>query len=246
MDLNDIPRSRSRQLPALALMFTRPAAALSRLKEHPTWFAPLLCAATYSMAVNFYLIYRVGFARLITSMAKTNETVDPQTMLDAALLHRAQILSIQGVSTFAGTFLTAFVVAKALWLILSIGGDDVTFRRVMAVVSHVTLLTVAIRQTMLALTVTLIQDLDKLDFRNPLATNPAFFVPVRSAGAFRLMTSLDLVTFTHILLLALGLTKVSGRLSLRTACLIVLLPWSLYTGCATLIAISRFSVMAAP
>lgn len=216
--------------PALGSMFSSPAATLDSLREWPRWFYPLLVAAGYSAVVNFYVIWRIGLQRLMNAALRANASVDPQAVLESALAHRAMILFFQGLASFAGTFVTAFVVAKVLWLIITVIGQDLHFKKVLAVVAHVTMLTVVIRQSMLAVTATVIPNLDNLDIRNPLATNLAFFLHPKSPVLLRLLSSFDVVTFTNILLLGLGLNKVSNRLSFRTACILVIVPWGVYTG----------------
>lgn len=220
---------------AFSSMFSSPSATLDSLRGRPQWFYPLLLAATCSVAVNFYVIRRIGLIRLIGAALQGNAAIDPLAVLESALARKAEILFFQGLSAFAGTFLTAFVVAKVLWLILTVIGQDVLFKKVLAVVAHVTMLTVVIRELMLALTATVMRNLENLDLRNPLATNLAFFLHSRSSIVFRLLSSLDLITFTNIFLLALGLSKISNRLSFRTAFILVFIPWGVYTGASLLL-----------
>jgi hypothetical protein len=170
----------------------------------------------------------------MTAALQSNAAIDPQTALQNALGHQGQILLYQALSTFAGTFLTASVVARVLWLLLIVVGQDVVFRKVFAVVAHASLLTTVIRNSMLALTTTLMRDLDSLDLRNPLATNLAFFLHPHSATAARILSSLDLLTLANLYLLAAGLTRVSQRLSPRVAAALVVVPWLLWVGASLL------------
>jgi hypothetical protein len=159
----------------------------------------------------------------------------PRPQNVTAFLILEEMLFFQGLSTFAGTFLTAFVVAKVLWLILEVIGEDLSFKSVLAVVAHVTMLMVIIRQSMLALSATVMPNLENLDLRNPLATNLAFFLHPHSPVIFRLLSSLDLITLANIWLLALGLSRMSGRLSMRAACVLVAVPWTVYVGASLLL-----------
>ena len=216
--------------PAFSSMFSRPAATLDSLRESPRWFCPLLVAAGFAAAVNFYVIWRTGLGRLVNAALQASTSVDPQAVLESAMAHRTMILISQGLASFAGTFVTAFVVAKVLWLIVTVIGKDLQFKKVLAVVAHVTMLTVVIRQLMLALTATVMPDLDNFDVRNPLATNFAFFIHPKSPVVLRLLSSFDIITFANILLISLGLARVSNCLSFRTACILVIVPWGVYTG----------------
>ena len=220
---------------AFGSMFSRPAATLDSLSGRPRWFLPLLLAATYSVAVNYFVVRRIGLVRLMGAALQVNTAIDPQALLENAVAHKTEILFFQGLATFAGTLVTAFVVAKVLWLIITVIGQDVHFKKVLAVVAHVTMLTVVVRESMLALTATAMRNLDNLDLRNPLATNLAFFLHPRSPIASNLLGSLDLITLANIFLLALGLSKVSNRLSFRAACILVIVPWGVYVGVSFLL-----------
>jgi len=220
---------------AFSGIFSNPAATFLSLKGRPRWFFPLLIAAVYSVVVNFYVIQRIGFMRLLNATVQTASAIDAQAVLETALERKAQILLFQGLSTFASIFFTAFVVAKVLWLILEVIGEDLPFKRVLAVVAHATMLMVIIRESMLAFTATVMRNPENLDLRNPLATNLAFFLHPGSPFIYRLLASLDLITISKICLLALGLSKVSDRLSLRTACVAVLVPWGVYVGASLLL-----------
>jgi hypothetical protein len=219
-----------RSLLAFTSMLSNPADTLGRLKDRPQWFFPLLVTAAYSVIVNMYVIGRIGLPRLIQATLQANAAFDPQSTLETALARKGLILTMQGLSTSVGTFVTALVVAQVLWLILSTLGREPGFKPILAVVAHASMLTGLLKGSMLALTVTLMQNMESFDLRNPLATNPAFFFRPASAGTSRLMAALDLIVLLQIALLALGLSRVTGGLTFRRAFLLVSIPWAFYTG----------------
>lgn len=219
---------------AVGTMFLSPLATLDSLRERPQWLLALLLVAVYSVAVNFYVIQRVGLERLMAAALQSAAAIDPQTALQNALGHQTRILLFQALSTFGGTFATAFVVARVLWLLLIVAGKDVVFKRVFAVVAFASLFTNVIRESMLALTTTLIRDLDRLDLRNPLATNPAFYLHPAGPTATRILMSLDLLTIANLFLLTVGLMKVCDRVSPRLAAAVVVGPWLLWVGASLL------------
>jgi hypothetical protein len=194
---------------------------------------PFLFAAFFSASVNLYVIQRIGLDRLIVSTVHSSTAIDHDTVVQNALARRNTILAIQAFSILVNSFVMALVVSKVLWLILTLLGRDVAFKQVLAVVTHVSLLTVSIRQMMLALTTTLVRDPGTINLRNPLATNIGFFLPSVSATAGRILTSIDVITFANIALLTLGLTKVCAHLSRKTAALAVMIPWMIYVGATT-------------
>jgi hypothetical protein len=220
---------------AIIPMFTSPAATLAGIKDNPRWLVPLLVAAGYSLIVNLFVIQRIGFVRLMQAALQAGVSIDPQSVLDAAVARKTEILVFQGLSTCAGTLVTALVVSKVMWLILSLIGEDVSFKKVLSVEAHVVMLCAVLRGSMLAITASAIQDLNSFDLRNPLATNPGFFCRFGSPSVSRVMNALDLFTFAHILLLAVGLNKLTGRLSLRAAVILVTLAWGAYVGSTILL-----------
>ena len=198
---------------ALWSIFFSPLATLNSLSRRPRWLFPLLLAGGYSTAVSYYVIARLGFVRLIAKTVQASPQLDPDTVVQNALAHQTQIMLFQSISTFLGAFATASLIALILWLVVLLVGGDVVYKNVLSVSAHVALFTTVVRQTMLAVTVTVNNDLDSFDFNNPLATNVAFFVHTSSKFAARILSSLDIVTITTVVLLALGLSKVSKRLS---------------------------------
>lgn len=210
------------------LIFVSPLRTLESLCDRPRWLTPIVVAALFSTAIDYYALTRIGFESLVTAAAKSTGTLDPDGMVQNALAHKTQILAIQSVGSFLGVLATAMIVALIMWLLVLSAGGEVTFKRVLAVVAHVSLFYAVVRQCMLALAVTLSQDPATFDLRNPLATNLGVFVHPGSPVAARILSSLDLITFTTQILVVLGLRKVSCDLSRLAACAIVFLPWSVY------------------
>jgi hypothetical protein len=211
-------------------MFVQPLSTLDSLRERPRWLYPVLVSGIISVAANLYVIQRIGLTRLIEGSIDARSTIDPQTILQNALEHQAQILCFQALSTFIGSFLVALGTAAILWFLLTLCGYDMSFKKGFAVVAHVNLLSVVIRECTMMLTAFFVQDLNHFDLNNPLATNIAFFVRTASPVVLRLLTSLDVITFTKMALLIAGLRKVCCKLSVKTASMMVIGPWALYIG----------------
>jgi hypothetical protein len=213
-------------------IFVRPLATLDSLRERPHWLYPVWVSGIVSVAANLYVIRRIGLVRMIEASIHAESIIDPQTVLQNALEHQLQILCFQAFSTLLGSFIIALGTATILWLLLTSCGYDMSFKKGLAVVAHVNLLFVVLKEFMRVLTVLLIQDMNRLDLSNPLATNLAFFVRTASPAVLRLLTSLDVITFANMALLIVGLTKVCGKLSVKTASVMVIGPWIIYLGAA--------------
>jgi hypothetical protein len=216
-------------------LFVRPLSTLASLRERPRWLYPALISGIVSAAVNFYVVQRIGLIRMIEATTNAKAMIDAQAILQNALEHKTQILCFQALSTVISSFLAAFGTATVLWLLLILFGYDMPFKRGLAVVTHVNLLSVVLRECMMMLATTFIGDMNQFDLNNPLATNIAFFVKPASPAAMRFLTSMDVITFLNIALLIAGLTKVSGKLPVRTASMMVLGPWTIYLGATIMI-----------
>lgn len=210
-------------------------ATLESLREQPRWFYPTLFSALISAGVNFFLIQRVGLDSLVKAVAQNESGFDQEALAQSALAHEGQILFFQSAATFLSSFLIALLTAKVLWLLLTLFGYGLPFKKTLAVVAHANMLSVILRETMIALTATIIQAPGAFDLSNPLATNAAFFLHPASPILSRVLVSLDLITLLNIGLLVIGLTKVAPMLSHKTASMTVIIPWVAYVGVTLLI-----------
>jgi hypothetical protein len=216
-------------------MFTSPLATLYSLREQPQWLYPALFSAIVTVAANLYVIRRIGLARLIEAALEAKAIIDPQGAIQFVLAHQDRILCFQSASIFVNVFVLVLVTAKVLWLLLTLFGYDISFKKILAIVTHANMPPAIIRSCMTALTAAVIRDVRTLDLKNPLATNIAFFLQPTSSAAFRILSSLDAITLLNIGLLIIGLTRVCSNLSARSASLMVLIPWTIYIGATLLL-----------
>jgi len=217
------------------VMFISPLGTLDSLRERPRWIYAVLLSAIISVAANSYIIERIGFVRLIESTFRAKAVIDPQGAMENALAHKGQILCFQAIATFVSPFFIALVTATVLWLLLTLFGHDLPFKKSLAVVAHANMLSIILRECMIVLTASIIRDAGAFNLRNPLATNIAFFLHPASPSLFRALASLDVITFMNMALLITGLTRVCARLSVKAASMIVVIPWAIYVGATLLI-----------
>jgi hypothetical protein len=216
-------------------MFARPVATLDLLRDRPRWLAPLLLASAYVTAVNCYAVTRFGLERVAAAVVRANSSVDPRLLTETILAHRNRILWMHAASAFAGSILAALFAALFLWLLVLAAGGETRFKCVLSVVVHVGLLVAVAEYTMVAVVVTLDGSPNTLSLRNLLATNPAFFLQPKSGAVLRLLSSLDIISFARLILLAAGLSKVSAGVSRLAAFMVVSIPWCIYVAAGTLI-----------
>jgi hypothetical protein len=228
--MNSIANIGKRKPVSFLSMFISPLATFDSLRDRPRWFFPVLLSAIVSGAANFYIIQRIGLIRLIKTASQSNRMIDPQIAVQNVLDHQNRIFAIQAVSVFVNVFVIALMTAVVFWLLLTILGHNISFKKSLAAVSHANMLPIIVRGCMTALAAAIIQDAGALNLRNPLATNIAFFLRPSSPVALRLLTSLDAITFANAILLAMGLKRVCPQLSVRAALAVVFICWAAYIG----------------
>ncbi|HEX3109763.1 MAG TPA: YIP1 family protein [Thermoanaerobaculia bacterium] len=214
--------------PAFWHMLLNPAETLASLEERPRALFPIVVAAIYASLVSLYVIQRVGLQRLIEAAIQANASVDTETIIANALSHRSQIVTMQAASAFLGSIVTTLLVALFFWLVVTVVGADTTFKKTLAVVAHVAFFVTAVRETMIALVVTMRRDLSGFNIKNPVGTNLAFFIDSASPAATKVLISLDAITIASLVLTVIGLRGIAKQLSPVAAASIVVVPWCLY------------------
>ena len=214
--------------PAFWHMLMDPAATLASLEERPRALFPIIVAAIYASLVSFYVVQRVGLQRLVETAIQSNASVDTETIIANALSHRAQIMTMQAASAFLGSIITTVLLALFFWLVVTVVGADTTFKKMLAVVAHVAFFVTAVRETMIALVVTMSRNLNGFNIKNPVGTNLAFFVDSVSPTVTKVLLSFDVITIAAIVLTVIGLRRIAKQLSPFAAASVVVIPWCLY------------------
>jgi len=209
-------------------MFTNPSTTFASLRAKPKWFYPTAFSALASVACNYYVIHRIGLARIVESALDGKHVVDPQGAIQNVLSHRGIVLAVQSASIFINVFVIALVTATVLWLLLTACGHDISLRKALSVVAHANMLSVVIKSSMIVLTIAALRDVSAFDLRNPLATNMAFFLKPSSPEAFHILVSLDAIKIMNLALLIIGFSRICQALSTGRAALLVLIPWVIY------------------
>ncbi len=165
---------------------------------------------------------------MIETASQSDYIIDPQAVIKTVMAYQGRILLFQAAAVFMNVFVIALVMATVFWLLLTIFGYDILFKKLLAVVAHANLLPIVARGCMIALTAAVIQDAGALNLKNPLATNIAFFLRPSSSAVLRFLTSLDAIAFVNAVLLIAGLTRVCSKLSAKAASMMVFLCWAVY------------------
>lgn len=196
-------------------VFTAPAATFESIAEAPHFYLCWGLQIVIAVAYMWFLVQRLGTSELARqSIEQSNRAraMDPatlQTAINASAHYFSYIPLFGAVGVIAATLVLAAIFLGVANLLL---GFEARFKAVLSVVVHAML-----PQTLLALlgalVLGLMADPAAFHYANPLGSNLGFFLDKASTPAFlyAAATHLDLFVLWTVILLALGLSKLSGR-----------------------------------
>jgi Yip1 domain len=217
-------------------LYLEPGETFQRLRHRPNWLLPLAASLLLLGVSNFIVIERVGVVNILKTALKSNPQADQilqmaeQSSFTRMMMHTAPIVSV-----LFGTLATAAV----LLLLLALSGEEANFQRVFCVVSYSFFAYAVVTAALAVLMVLVTSDGSKFDVRNPLASNPGFFLDPDNTNKFvySLVSSLDVLSLWYLFLLTTGLSIVCPNLKSRKAAVLVFCVWFLYAVGKAVIAI---------
>ncbi|ABF43731.1 hypothetical protein Acid345_4732 [Candidatus Koribacter versatilis Ellin345] len=195
--------------------FVAPSKTFADINRSAMWWLPFVIMVIVSIAFVFVVDKKIGFEKVTENQVKLNpkqydqlEQLPPdqreQRMAVGAKFSR---YISYGYPVIALIFLT--IVSLILWGSYSFGaGAQVSFGKSMAVVVYANM--VGIMKAILAIiTIFAGADTDNFTFQNPVATNLGFLIdPLQHKVLYALGTSIDIVNFWILALVAIGFTYV--------------------------------------
>jgi Yip1 domain len=173
------------------------------------------------------VIEKIGLVNILKAALKSNPQADQVLQMaeestpTRVMMYVAPLLSVP-----FGILATAAI----LLLLLALSSEEANFKKVFCVVCY-SFFGYAFVTTALAVLMVLVTgDGSKFDVRNPLASNPGFFMDPDDPHKFlySLASSLDVLSLWYLFLLATGLTGICSNLKRRKAIVLVLSAWFLY------------------
>ena len=214
----------------LAILFGvifQPQAAFHVLALKPRWLLPMTACLILSLASVTLIVNRMGMANMMRSALqgnpraeeiaqKTEESSFARTMIYASPLVQLPIV----VAVMAGVFLLVFMLA----------GVDVSFKQAFSIVIHALFAYSVIATTLILVTVYATKDFTGFDIRNPIATNVGFFLDPAETSKFlySLTSSLDVLSFWFLYLLAVGFAGTSPKVRFQKTLPLIVVVWFFY------------------
>jgi hypothetical protein len=198
---------------ALFEVFYQPGKLFAGLSERKyAWIVPIIAVGLLGFVGIFMANHYIG----VETMARQNmqmyaSRMSPEQMQQAiaAATSPARIMTTYIIAPF-GVALTMVVIAGALMAFSMMTKTPPRFGTMLAMVCIAFFPLSLVTTLMSALTLALSPDPTSLDIRNLLATNVAAFMNKNetSPAIYSVMTSLDVLSFAEIFLLALGFAKI--------------------------------------
>lgn len=216
----------------LGVIFS-PQATFEGLSRKPSWLLPLLLYMGLMFLYLYSLVHLMGFEKFMRSTLGPNPTDQKVQQIEQFIKmvdEKPGWAALLYINPAVIGLLFPVVLAGILLLVVTLTGGTSSYKKVLSVIAHILFATTLVT-TIFAVGPLLISgDFDRFDIQNPIASNVGFFLNPAEMNKFiySLASSIDLLSFWMIFLLATGLTAVSENLKKRTAyiCLIVL--WAVW------------------
>ena len=207
--------------------FIAPSTTFADIRRNQSWWVPWLLMSIVSLAFVFVMGQKIGFEQIMRNeMAKSPSRLEQFEKLSPEQRARqmeigAKVTSYFSYATPAFQLLGGLVVDGVLLAVFNFGaGAEITFKQSLAIVMY-GFLPFLIHALLGIVSLTVGVDTEGFNVRNPVATNPAYFMnPLEHKFFYGLLTSVDVFSIWVIVLLGIGYSSVS-KLKRSTAILIV-------------------------
>jgi hypothetical protein len=201
-------------------VFYSPGETFAGIARKPDFIFPLVVLIVSSTAVAETMLWKLGAERMVRSsleMTGSASQLSPE-QLDQAARQASGILAITThVSSVIGVPIFMLILAGLGILILNpLFGSQAGFKTVFSVTCYAGLVRVV--GAVMAIPLILFSDPGGINTLSPVPTNLGFFLDPRevSKGLYTLAVSFDLLTFWFLIVLAMGLSRVTrGKVKSR-------------------------------
>jgi hypothetical protein len=198
----------------LVYTFTAPSKTMADLRRNASWWIPWLLISIVSVAFSFALDKRIGWSQVMETQIQSNpKTVEKMEKMPPD--QREKVMKIQATSArvmgYASpvTILLGLVIVSGILLgVFNFGfGAKLRFDQMMAISAYSWLISIV--NTLLMILVMFLVEADQFDIRNPVASNPGYFVPSSMPFLKTLLGAFDIFTIWQIFVIAIGVSQLS-------------------------------------
>ncbi len=239
-ELSDVPAEQAQMsdVTRATNIFLAPGETFEDINRKPTWVFPIIITLAFTLGVGFLLHARVltdeTFERIAResireALERQGAAQPPEEALEQQLQWVKMVNRFWYVTSIIGLFLVLPIIAGFYFVILILFQARTNFKKVFSVVNW-SWMAQAVASGVVGTITILLRDPETVDPTNPIATNVAAFLSSKdtSPTMLALAGSLDIFTIFFLALLSIGFSKTSGKMSVGTAAMVVLIGWVLY------------------
>jgi hypothetical protein len=194
--------------------FVAPSKTMADIRRNASWWAPLLILAAFAILFTYTVDKKIGWEQVMQNeIAKNPKAQDrmeqmPPDQREKMMQMQVNIGKYSGYAAPIFILIIAIVVAAVLMATFNFGfGAEVKFMQAVSIVMYGWL--VSIVSTVLAIiTIFAGSDPEGFQIRNPVATNPAYFMnPAGNKFLYGVASMFDVIVIWMIFVMAIGFSE---------------------------------------
>ena len=222
-------------LSRLSGILLQPEGTFEAINRRPNWLLPVVAVIVVSVLANAFVISTIGYDRLLREQMEQSPQIQEMPEEQRQELIESQVNSpIVRILGYLGPVFAVFViliVAGFLLLGVTLAGGRSTFRQVFSITSHSFFAYSLINSVLLCLVVFLNSEAAAGNIQNAVQSHLGFLVNSKESPVlFTLASSIDLLSFYFMYLLAKGVAAAPKRLSFASALAVVVVLWIVWVG----------------
>ena len=205
--------------------FIAPSKTFIDIRRNASWWVPWLLLSIAAIAFIFTLDRKFGFEEVARTMMSSNSQFEKQTPEQQARTIGLVAATVKGFGYASPIFslIYGLVIAAVLMATFNFGmAAEVGFKQAMAITFYSWLTTLV--GTAIAFATILFGNPEGFNLQNPVGTNIAYYMDASTTPKFlySLLTSIDVLNFWLIALLALGFSlNAKKKISMGSALAVV-------------------------
>lgn len=194
--------------------FVAPSKTMADIRRNASWWAPLLILAAFAILFTYTVDKRIGWEQVMQNeIAKNPKAQDriekmPPEQREKMMQMQMNLARYSGYAAPIFILIFAIVIGAVLMATFNFGfGAEVKFMQSVSIVMYAWLVTVV--STVLAIiTMFAGSDPEGFQIRNPVATNPAYFMnPAGNKFLYGIASIFDVIVIWMIFVMAVGFSE---------------------------------------
>ncbi len=214
----------------LLRVFYAPEKLFAELPPKGAWVVPMIATVLVTLLIMTCIVSIISMEGIMRIQMEANPRMaqSGQTAEQMASSMVAKIFTFVIPPVWVAILL--LIVAGVLTGLAMMASAQVSFGKVLAVCGYTFFAGGVVGAIMTVVILLAMPDYSGVDLQNLVRLNPTIFLDKETTARplYSVMSSLDLISFWQIFLIALGLSKAAGKLKLSKALMIVIVPWALY------------------